>query len=286
MATNPTVQRRRLGIALRRAREAASKTREEAAGEIDAAPSKITRIEQGQSGLRLTDLGILLNLYGVSGPEAESMKEMARAGRQRGRWSAYRESLPTWFRQYIDLESDASEIRWYQTEIMPGILQIESYIRPIMAAGPRTDPDELERQVQVRLQRQSSLDESNAADLNFILSESALRRTVGSTATMRDQLAFLIEVSKRSNVTLQVLPFSAETYAISSFPFIILRFNDDATSDTIYTEDYRDAVYLDRPDDVKAYSRLWGELQAAALGAVESRRLIAKIADQVKESGS
>jgi transcriptional regulator with XRE-family HTH domain len=282
---NPTIQRRRLGIALRKARETAGKTREEASAEIDAAPSKISRIEQGQSGLRLTDLHILMNLYGVGGPEADTMRELARAGRQRGRWSTYRQTLPTWFRQYADLESDASEIRWYQVEIVPGILQTESYVRAIMSSGMKRTPEEVDRHVQVRLGRRSALDQPNGPELSFILSESALRRRVGPAAIMREQLEFLIDVSKRPAVTLQVYPFSAETYASASFTFVVLRFDDDVTSDVVFAEDFRDAVYLDDSEDVRAYSRLWDELRASALGAVESRRLIAQVANEFEESG-
>ncbi|GAB1693649.1 helix-turn-helix domain-containing protein [Krasilnikovia sp. M28-CT-15] len=282
--TNPTVQRRRLGNALKRAREAAGRTQDEAAAVIDAAASKISRFELGQSGVRLTDLAHLLDFYGVTGEEAESMRDLAKAGRQRGRWSTYRDALPGWFRQYVDLESDASEIRWYQSEVVPGILQTEPYIRAILDAGP---DEEIDRQVQVRLERQSALDGADGSELSFILSESAIRRTVGSAATMRAQLEFLAEVSRRPGVTIQVLPFSAQTYTTASYPFIILRFEHDSTSDVIYLEDYTDASYHDRPEVVRSYTRLWENLSAAALGPVESRHLMAKATSQFREeSGS
>ncbi|MEU1884450.1 helix-turn-helix transcriptional regulator [Micromonospora rifamycinica] len=112
----PTIQRRRLGNALRRAREAAGKNQDEAAEVIDSAGSKISRLELGQSGIRLTDLKLLLDFYGVPPEEAEPLRELARAGRQRGRWTGYRNVVPDWFRQYLDLEADAAEIRWYQSE--------------------------------------------------------------------------------------------------------------------------------------------------------------------------
>jgi transcriptional regulator with XRE-family HTH domain len=283
---NPTIQRRRLGIALKRAREAAGKTQDEAAVIMDAAASKISRLELGQSGLRLTDLGILLNYYGVEGPEAETMRDLARAGRQRGRWSSYRESLPTWFRQYVDLEGDASEIRWYQAEIIPGILQTEAYIRAILEAGSRVNVEDLDRQVQVRLQRQSALDAADETELAFVLSESALRRRVGGIVTMREQLRRLIEVSERPNVGLQILPFDADSYTTASFGFVSLRFDGDAASDVIYQEGYTDAAYLDSPSDVKAYGKLWDDLRAAALGPVESRNLMTRIAGKFGEGGS
>ncbi|MFE9654735.1 helix-turn-helix domain-containing protein [Micromonospora sp. NPDC006431] len=280
---NPTIQRRRLGLALKRARESAGKTQDEAAVVIDAAASKISRLELGQSGIKLTDLKLLLDLYGVTGEEAEPLRELARAGRQRGRWSTYRNVVPDWFRQYLDLEGDASEIRWYQPEVIPGILQIEPYIRAMnVTAHPRLSSEDVDRQVAVRLDRQAILRQDGAPDLSFILSESALRRSIGDAATMRSQLLHLTEVGKQPNVSLQVFPFDAQTYETASFNFIILRFGDDAASDVIYVETFTDADYLDRPDAVRAYTRLWDRLRAAALGPVESRKLILRMADDMK----
>jgi transcriptional regulator with XRE-family HTH domain len=277
----PTIQRRRLGHALKRVRERAGRTQEEAGAKIDAAGSKISRLELGQSGIKTTDLTALLDFYGVADAESESLRDLARAGRQRGRWSGYRDVIPDWFRQYLDLESDASQIRWYQPEVVPGILQIEPYIRAMnVTAHPRPAEEEVERQVRLRLERQAILDRPDAPELRFILSESALHRTIGEAATMRDQLGRLAEVGDRSNVELQVLPFGARTYETASYGFVILSFGLDMTSDVIYVEDYTDAAYLDRADAVRAYTRLWNRLQAAALGPVESRHLILRVAQE------
>src|SRR5437870_2450569 len=114
---NPTIQRRRLGMALKHAREQAGLTQDEAAAAIESAASKISRIELGQSGVRPIDLTLLMKAYGLPDAVAASMRELAKAGRQRGRWSSYREQLPAWFRTFVDLEGDASEIRTYQAEI-------------------------------------------------------------------------------------------------------------------------------------------------------------------------
>lgn len=282
MAT-PAIQRRRLGKALKEARERSGKTQDEAAEVIDNAASKISRLELGQSGIRLVDLNLLLDLYGASEAEAESMRELARSGKERGRWRGYRNVVPSWAKKYIDLEADASEIRWYQAETVPGLLQIESYIRAINAtAQPPINDEEWEKQVQVSLERAAILDRSDAPQLGFILSESALRRNVGGKDVMWEQLGHLVEVSDRPNVELQVLPFDAQTFVPACFSFILLRFDDNAATDTVYLEDWTDASYEDRLDAVRAYSRLWNRLQAAALGQVESRHLILRLADQME----
>ncbi|MEV6691406.1 Scr1 family TA system antitoxin-like transcriptional regulator [Micromonospora sp. NPDC051196] len=61
-----------------------------------------------------------------------------------------------------------------------------------------------------------------------------------------------------------------------------MRFGEEVASDVIYLETFTDADYLDSPEAVRAYTRLWGRLQAAALGPAESRRLILRIADEIK----
>jgi transcriptional regulator with XRE-family HTH domain len=279
MAT-PMIQRRRLGKALKRARDQAGMTQEEAAAVIDAAASKISRLELGQSGIKLTDLKLLLDFYGVTGEQTEWMRDLARAGRQRGRWSGYRNVVPDWFRAYVDLEADASEIRWYQPEVVPGILQTEAYIHAMNAtARPRVTDDEVNRHVKVRLERQAILDQPDTT-LHFILSESALRRNIGDATIMHQQLIHLAELAERPNVELQVLPFDAQTFGAASIGFIILRFDHDATSDVIYVETFTDADYLDAPDAVQAYTALWSRLSAAAMGQVESRNLIIRLADE------
>lgn len=275
----PTIQRRRLGNALKRAREEAGKTQDAAAEVIDAAASKISRLELGQSGIKQTDLTLLLTFYGVRGEQAEPLRELARAGRQRGRWTGYRDAIPDWFRTYVDLEADASELRWYQPEVVPGILQIESYIRAMNSSAlQQVSKDAAEQQLKVRLQRQAIIDQPSAPLLNFILSESALRRNVGDTSTMGEQLHHLAEVAERPNVELQVLPFDAQTFGAAWVGFTIMRFDHDAASDVVYLEDYTDATYLDRPDGVQTYTRLWNRLQAAAMGQAESRSMIVGLA--------
>ncbi|MCA1708888.1 MAG: DUF5753 domain-containing protein [Actinobacteria bacterium] len=82
---------------------------------------------------------------------------------------------------------------------------------------------------------------------------------------------------------LQVLPFDAQTFGAAWIGFIILRFDQDATSDVVYLEGYTDADYLDNPDAVQAYTALWNRLQAAAIGQVESRHLIFRIADEHRQ---
>lgn len=277
---SPTIQRRRLGNALRRAREEAGKTQDEAAGYIDAAASKISRLEMGQSGVKLTDLRLLLAFYEVTGDQAELMRDLARAGRRRGRWTAYAKVIPDWFRAYIDLEADATELHWYQPELVPGILQVESYMRAMKLGAAHPGAGDLsEQHIAVRRARQAIHEQNQPPYMRFILSESAIRRRIGSDAVMVEQLLHLARMAERPNISLRVLPFDTQTIGAAWAGFTIMRFDNDTTSDVVYLEDYTDATYLDSPDEVGVYVDLWNRLRDAVLNQVESRSLILRQAD-------
>lgn len=157
---------------------------------------------------------------------------------------------------------------------------------PVQRVDEIVQPDDafLEEiaEVKIRLSRQSVLDQEN--ELVYVLSESALQRTVGGSTTMSEQLDHLVELSNRPNVTIQVLPFSAQTYTVASYSFVILRFDQDITSDVVYAESFTAADYLDSPAAIASYTALWDDLRAAALGPVESRHLITHLAEQYGES--
>ncbi len=279
---SPTLQRRRLGIALKRARDQADKTQDEAAEVIEAASSKISRIENGESGLKITDLNALIDFYDIGADEAERLRDLARSGRKRGRWSAYRNVTPNWFRGYLDLEDDATGIRWYQPEVIPGILQTEAYIRAVYTPQ-RSPDDELERLVQARVDRQDMLKRDDMERF-FILSESAIRRVVGGSALMAEQLKHIADLAEHGTIDVQVLPFDAQTFSLATFAFSMLRFEHDASTDVVYLEDYTDAVLLDQPEDVRAYNALWNRISAAALGPVESQDRLRQVAAEYKHS--
>ncbi|MGX7825210.1 helix-turn-helix domain-containing protein [Actinokineospora sp. 24-640] len=278
-----TVCRLLLGHELRRAREQAGKTPQQAAEEIGNRTSKISRMELGHNALSKSDLTLLLRFYGVPEERHEALHAMARNGRERGRWAGEREVFPEWFRTYVDLERDAERIRSTEVEIIPGLLQTEDYMRTIHAVAD-LDPDDVERGVLARKERQSVFDRENQPDLEFILSESCLRRMIGGPAVMREQLTHLQKLSRKRHVQIQVLPFNAESYSGKlSHRFTMLQIPAPGSAsplEFVYVESYDDARYLDDKNGVAGYVNLWSRLQAAALGPADSRKLIGTVAEQ------
>jgi hypothetical protein len=240
--------------------------REEAAEAIRASEWKIHRLENGQVGFKDRDIVDLLRLYGVTEPnEVAGFLEFAREANAPGWWQHYGDLLPQWFRAYVDLESEATLIRTYEGQLVPGLLQTEDYMRAVIT-GAHLDElvEEGERRVALRMARQTLLTGPDAPRLWAVIDEAALRRPVGRPEVMRGQLERLIDATKLANVVLQILPFGAGAHPGMVASFSILRFADQELPDVIYVEHLTNALYLDRRDDVNQYLHVMDRISMRA----------------------
>jgi transcriptional regulator with XRE-family HTH domain len=148
-----------LGARLRRLREAAGVSCEDAGQAIRGSASKISRLELGRSGFKIRDVADLLTLYGVTeDAERAIMLALAEHANAANWWQEYAEVVPCWLEQYLELEQAASLIRTYQVQVIPGLLQTEDYSRAIVRLGRPDAPEaEVERRVELRMARQRIL---------------------------------------------------------------------------------------------------------------------------------
>ncbi|MGH3718005.1 MAG: helix-turn-helix domain-containing protein [Pseudonocardiaceae bacterium] len=282
ISPGPTVRRRQLGQELRRLREGAGKTMEEAAEWAGIQPSTISKIENGRQAIRPTNVRLLLLLYGTEGPQADALIKLADEANQRGWWAGYRDVVPAWFRIFVDLEADASEIDSYCSELVPELLQTAEYAQAVILAGhPATTQAELAQLVAFRHERQQRMAGDTPSQLHFVLNEAVLRRTVGGAEAFRRQLDHLAEMAQLPHVTLQVLPFAAGAHAAMGQTFTMLRMSGDkAGLDLVYLENDRGALYLERPTDVEHYQTIFTRLTTAALTSDETSKLLAQAHDE------
>src|SRR5215472_16906159 len=202
---NPTLRARRLALELLRRREAAGLTREEAARQLEWSTSTIFRIETGRSRPQPGNVRVLLELYGVTGPERDGLFRLAREARQPGWWHSFRDVLPNPYEVYIGLEAGAASIRNFEPIVVPRLLQTADYAREMFRRGPRElDRDEVERRVEVRVARQQILAREDRPRLWAVVDEAVIRRVVGGPAVMREQLRHLIECAEQGKTMLQV----------------------------------------------------------------------------------
>jgi transcriptional regulator with XRE-family HTH domain len=272
----PTVRRRRLGAELRRLREAHSLKLEEVAERLGLAPSTLSRIETGKAPTKSAYLSALLDQYQVDDPGVRKvLVDMAREGHRKGWWSIYDDVLPSGFDIYVGLEAEASGLRSYETDVVHGLLQTTDYALAVLRElRPRDTEEQLQRVVDLRMRRQRLLDQDPPLDLWLILDEGAIRRNVGGSAVMRRQLEQLVQASRWSNVTLQILSFSSGAHAGLTGPFAILEFPERTDSDVAYTESVGGMIYLEKDREVRACVEAFDRMRAAALSPAASVDLI------------
>ncbi|GAA3124850.1 helix-turn-helix domain-containing protein [Streptomyces echinatus] len=286
MQNGPAVRRRKLGAELRTLRTGAGLTSGEAARLVGWHQSKVSRIETGSSGVKPADLGLLLDAYGVrDGHLRELLLMLAGAEDAGGRhrwWHAYRGVLPPTYRDFISLESQASAMRTLETTVVPGLLQTPEYARAVTRAAVKDlAEDRLDTLVEVRLARQDVLRSNPPLVLSAVLDEAVLRREVGGPGVMARQLERLTEAARLPQVRLQVLPFGAGAHVGLTGPFVIFSFPSTSDLDVVVLDQLTSSLYLERKEDLMAYSEAFSTLQFHALSPEESLDYIAGIGDGV-----
>ncbi|MFD0857185.1 helix-turn-helix domain-containing protein [Actinomadura adrarensis] len=282
MAAVPTVRQRRLGAELRRLREAQGLTAEEIASRLAWSTSKISRIENARIGARVSDVRLLLELYKVEEHHMGEILALAQAATERGWWAQYQDSLTKEFAAFVALEDEASRAFNYGTYTVPGLLQCEPYARSIIrsnsAVVPNMTPRDVDRRVHVRKKRQEVLHREQALHFATVIDESVLMRLIDSRATMRAQLAFLIEVSELPNVDIRVISLDAPREPVFSESFTLLEFSP------AYDVQFPDLLYIDNVQAVEfvddkityPFRRSWEQFRESAMSPEDSIERIAR----------
>jgi transcriptional regulator with XRE-family HTH domain len=276
---SPTVRRRRLALELRRLREAARLTCEEVADHLECSASKISRVETGRVSVSPRDVRDMLEFYGVPAEQRESLVQLARDSRQKGWWHAYSDdTMQPQFVTYVGLESAASEIRIYEVNLIPGLLQTEDYARSVISAGMMNSPSEdVERRVALRMARQPALTRDDPPKFWAVLDEAALRRRVGGASLMRMQLEHLLTQARLPHVAVQVIPFGGGAHPAMGRPFTILGFPERVDTDVVYLEDLTSSVYVEDVAEVDRYNVFFNHLRATALSFDDSAALVVSV---------
>ncbi|MDG4823957.1 helix-turn-helix transcriptional regulator [Asanoa sp. WMMD1127] len=275
-AVGPTARRIVVGAQLRRLREAAGVSREDAGYHVRGSASKISRMELGRVGFKERDVADLLTLYGiVDEAQREPLLALARDSRSDGWWHRYDDVLENWFNTYVGLEESASTIRAYEVQFVPGLLQTADYAAGVVVSGlPAATPAEVDRRVKLRLERQRILDKNPPVTYWVVMDEAALRRPVGGRSVMREQVTHLLSVSERPNITIQVMPLQRGSHTADGGAFSMLRFGDPHLPDVVYVEQLVSALYLDKPEHVERYRQAMERLTVAALSPADTRAFL------------
>jgi transcriptional regulator with XRE-family HTH domain len=274
-APSATVRRRQLGALLRARRLELGFTVEQVAERLLCSSSKVSRMETGDRGATARDIRDLCDIYEIADDaERARLATLAKEGKQSDWWQPY--DLP--FDTYVGLEAGAVSTKYYQSTVIPGLLQTPDYARAMHeVVVPKLGPERIDELVKVRLKRQELLERDPPLTISTILDEAALHRVVGSAPIMRAQLDRLIEMGRLGKVTIQVIPYAAGAHQAMDSTFRILEFGSSQVPDVVYVEGLVGYLYLDRPADVRRYEEAFESLSKVALTPKESVDLIAQI---------
>ncbi len=291
MTENPRVARfspatprsRRLGRELKKLREAAGLTLEQAGKKIGSSPSRVHRVESGDIKVRAGDVMELLDTYEVpiDSEPARSLLAMARELREVGWWQRL-DALPPRLATMIAYEEEASEIRTFEPMLVPGLLQTEAYARAVISIGREMNEETIAQRVKARMQRQQVLTRKPPRlRLHVIIAETVLLVEVGGPEIMREQLSHLVSAASRPNVTIQVLRFAAGAHMANHGGFIVMNFEDDPPLG--YIDTLAGVLFLESSADIRRLTDVYDHLVSLALSPAESARYIREKTHEVAQ---
>lgn len=287
-----TARGRLLAARLQALREERGYSRKEVNDKCGFAGTTVFRIETEETVPHDSTLTLILNLYKIEDPERAEIRELARLTRaaSRGRkgvnnptgWlHEYSDMMPDEYLDLIGFEADAAKNSTVGLLLIPGLLQTESYARAVIDGTlPGATDEEVERRVRVRMQRQGVLKRELPFQLDVILDEASLWRSVGGPDVMAEQLRALAD--GRPNVRIRVIPYSKGAHPGMINSFAILTFGDPGIPDLIYSETLAGDMFRDSEADLTRHWGIYRELEETALNETETAALLRSVARKHK----
>lgn len=248
---------------LRRARARAGLTQDQLAEKVAYSPSLVAHVETGSRA--------------PSADFARRADEALGTGGLLSRLQPFvrSEAYPAWFRDWVEIEREATSLRWFEPLLIPGLLQTEDYARAVLeAANPARGEGEIDRLVSARMDRQAILTQDEPPLLWVIIDEGVLARPVGGRRVMREQIDHLLVAARQPKIMLQVVPIGAGAHPGLAGHFVIASF--DGSPDVAYLDNALAGQIAERAEHVSRVALLYDILKAEALAPRASIDLMRK----------
>lgn len=280
----PSIRLRRIARTLREWREPTGWRSGEVAAKAGWSTAKQSRLENATQPITPADVMTLALLYDIAVPLRDKTFKATLAAQDRGWWEQIeKEALAADVLSYVELESEASKVRVFKIDVVPGLLQTAEYAAAVGRSILPAVPDELvQHRVAARTQRQARVQDGDPIKVDAIITEGALRLMVGGAGVMRRQLGRLVSLSTLPNVNVRVIAAASGAYPSISTAFSILSFASDEP-DVGYIELLDKGVYLEEHGDVEMYTLNFAGLQEVALSPEDSVELISTIGSGLED---
>jgi transcriptional regulator with XRE-family HTH domain len=249
---------------LRAQREAAGLTQDQLADRMGYSASVIAKLETCRTRASEQHAQQADEAFGTPGSFQRLRKALLAA-----------RTYPDWFRDWPGREAGARLIRWFELLVIPGLLQTGDYARALLANRLGDGQEDVDEIVAARMERQAILFRERPPELWVVLDEAALRRPVGGSKVMHDQVLHLAGMAAQLHICLQVIPATVGVHeGLDGAGFVV------ADYDVAYVETAARGQIVDAAEDVAALVRRWDKLRAEALPRSASLRLLEEVAEQ------
>ncbi|WP_433346037.1 helix-turn-helix domain-containing protein [Micromonospora sp. CA-111912] len=249
---------------IRRARGAAGMTQETFGRGAGFSASHVSAVEQGTRALTLDFIKGADRAFSNGGLFERMVTQLGAA---------------SWFLPWLDAERRATQLRYFEPNLIPGLLQTEAYARAVLRLDPRLSDDEVDRRVAARIERQSILAREDPPQLVVVVDEGAIRRVgEGAEKLMSVQLLHLVACAERPNASVHVVPADVCFHAGLSGPLSLAHAADGSWVGHLESQLGGDVV--DRAADLDTLFERWESIRNEALSRRQSLDLIKKVATQ------
>lgn len=257
--------RKLVGALLALHREAAGFTQKSLAEQFVIGEEQIASIEQGRRTLKM-DLAVRLDeLLGTKGTFETAVENMPEI-----------DLIPRFSEEYLDQEQEAVVIDWYETMLVPGLLQTEAYARALFRGRiPAYSEERIEELVTQRIERKDILHRKTPPVVSFVIREAALRDCMGGERVHAEQMRHLREYADLPNLCMQVMPLSHPSGPSVTSPMIVLETPEHQR--LVYSETHRGSHLIADPDEVAILAFKYGMLRSEALNAEDTKGLLDRL---------
>ncbi|MCK9873695.1 helix-turn-helix domain-containing protein [Nocardiopsis dassonvillei] len=252
------------GAELRRFRSVSGKTQKSLSVYLTCSDSLISGFEKGTYWPSRDMAAQLDALVGAGGELVQLWERLSN-----------KQAYPEWLSERVKAEPRAALIREFETVVIPGLFQTESYAHTLIRANNPLESDEkITELVEGRMGRQLLWKSPRPPRMVLILNEAALTACIGGVEVMVSQLDRLVGMIETNMVRLHIIPADTEQPPSTS-SFSLLTFED--RHDTLYVEDAVSGSMVTDQKVVRRFDRLFGDLQGAALSAEKSLKRLYEI---------
>ncbi|MEV0262603.1 helix-turn-helix transcriptional regulator [Streptomyces sp. NPDC050617] len=272
LRANATLRQRRLGIELRRLRDACGLSVADAAGFAGLGAPHLGHIEAARTAIPEAKIRALADAYGCrKEPLVDALVAMG-ASTGRGWWSDYRKVLSADALDLAELEASCAGCKTFQWLYVPGVLQTPEYTRALFrGVESEASPQTVRASIEYRQHRQRMLVGGSPAAFHAVIHEAALHMQFVGVDVMRRQVEHLVEMARLPHVRIELLPFKAAAYpAPFGAPFVVFEAAVPELN-TVYVEHPISSPFVSAQEQLVQFSAAFDHLSAVALPPIDLR---------------